>query len=371
MHSRAFVVAGAMKSELLSDLRQAIDDGISKGTTIADFRKAFDATVARNGWSYKGGRGWRTGVIFNTNLRVAYAEGQYEQMRAVKSARPYLRYIGGLSEDPRPLHLKWNGTILPFEHEWLNTHWPPNGWGCKCQIVNHSASELEREGMQVSERAPDDGTRTYKHPDLGPIQVPNGIDPGWAYNPGRAAWGQELSDEAMAKWKATGEKKWEILTKGNWQTEGRPKRIPVDPARRQVDRTIGPEEVERRLAEILGGEERIYSFQADDFRYDILVNAKSLAEHIQDKAGRGPYLPLLPESLEDPYEVWLSFERRNDTGEVVLRQRIIKSIDAGGGKGFLVVTNAVGGKMEAWTVFPTDDLNYLNRQRRGKLIWKR
>lgn len=370
MHSRAFVVAGAKQGGLLSDLRAAIDDGISKGSTIADFRKAFDQTVSRHGWSYKGGRGWRTGVIFNTNLRVAYAEGQYEQMRAVKSARPYLRYVGGLSEDPRPLHLKWNGTILPFDDPWWNTHWPPNGWGCKCQVVSHSASELEREGLRVTERAPDDGTYEWTNPDTGEvISVPNGIDPGWAYNPGRAAWGSELSDKAMAGWKAKGAAAWKPLTPGNWQSEGRPARIPVDPARARLDRTIGEGDLPRRLSQILGGEEKIYSFQAGEFRYDVLVNAKSLARHIDP--ARAAYLPLLPETLEDPFEVWQSFEQHQGTGRIVLRHRIIKSIDTGEAEGMIAVTNAVDGMMEAWTVVPTSDLKYLNDQRRGRLIWNR
>ena len=94
MHSRAFVVAGAMKSELLSDMRTAIDDAISKGTTITEFRKAFDETVKKHGWDYKGNRGWRTGVIFNTNLRVAWSAGHYKQMTDpdVLKARPYWRY---------------------------------------------------------------------------------------------------------------------------------------------------------------------------------------------------------------------------------------------------------------------------------------
>lgn len=370
MHSRAFVVAGATKSALLSDLRQAIDDGISKGTPIADFRKAFDDTVARHGWSYKGSRGWRTGVIFNTNLRVAYAEGQYEQMRAVKSARPYLRYIGGLSEDPRPLHLKWNGTVLPLDHPWWDTHWPPNGWGCKCQIVNHSASELEREGLKVSDRAPNDGTYQWTNPDTGEVlEIPNGIDPGWAYNPGKAAWGSELSEKAMAAWKKQGAAAWERLSPGDWRSEGRPLRIPVDPARASLDRTIVGSDRAGALRRILGGDEQIYSFEASDFRYDVLVNAQSLAAHVDP--ARGPYLPLLPETMENPFEVWMSFERHKGTGKIVLRERIIKAVATGEKEGVLVVTNAVDGRMEAWTVVPVENMDYLNRQRVGKLIWKR
>ena len=94
MHSRAFVVAGAMKSELLSDLRTAVDKAISKGTSLGEFRKDFDKAVKKYGWSYKGQRGWRTATIFNTNVRTAYAAGKYKQMQDpdILKALPYWRY---------------------------------------------------------------------------------------------------------------------------------------------------------------------------------------------------------------------------------------------------------------------------------------
>lgn len=372
MHSRAFVVAGAMKDELLSDFFSAIDKAISEGTTIADFRKAFDETVARNGWSYKGERGWRTGVIFNTNLRTAYATGNYKQMMATRESRPYWRYIGGLSEHPRPLHLEWNGTVLPADDPWWDTHFVPNGWGCKCQIVSHSLEELQRDGREVSDSAPDNGTYQWTNPDTGEvIDIPNGIDPGWAYNPGKTAWGQQLSDDVMSAWQSQGAKAWERLTPGDWESNSLPNEIPLDNAVASLDYTIAriPEGMESVLREILGGEEKAYSFQSGNFRYDILVNAHTLAGHIDPN--RAPYIPFLPETLENPYEVWLSFERHKGTGQVVLRQRIIKAIQIDRGRYMLVVTNAVNGIMEAWTFLPTSDPGYINNQRVGKLIWKR
>jgi len=133
MHQRAFTVAGAMKPELLEDLRKAVDKGISEGTTLVDFRKDFDKTVQRYGWKYKGGKAWRTAVIFNTNLSTAYAVGNYRQMTDpdVLKARPYLRYVGSSSREPRSEHMQWYNLVLPADDPFWDTHYPPNGWGCK------------------------------------------------------------------------------------------------------------------------------------------------------------------------------------------------------------------------------------------------
>ena len=44
-HATAFTVAGAMKDDLLCDLRQAVDKAISQGVSLADFRKQFKEIV--------------------------------------------------------------------------------------------------------------------------------------------------------------------------------------------------------------------------------------------------------------------------------------------------------------------------------------
>ena len=197
MHARAFVVAGAMKDDLLDDIRESIDEALAEGTSIAQFRDDFDEIIERHGWAYKGGRKWRTAVIFNTNISVAYAVGHYQAMMepAVRKARPYLRYIASSSRNPRPEHRAWYNVILPADDPWWDTHYPPNGWGCKCGVVSHSAREVERIRAEekdgdkpVRTSAPE--TKTYEWIDNnGEIHnIPDGIDPGWDYNPGKAGF---------------------------------------------------------------------------------------------------------------------------------------------------------------------------------------
>lgn len=380
MHSRAFVVSGATKNELLVDIHNALNNAIAQGTTFNDFKKRFREIVAENGWTGSEGSpitderslGYRAATIFNTNMRTSYAAGNERQMQSTKKARPYARYIGGLSRRPRKLHLEWNGIILPLDHPWWKDHTPPNGWGCKCKKVSMSVRELDREGLSVSD-APDDGFYDWTNPNTGKtIQVPNGIDPGWAYNPGKAAWGQEISNSAMSAWKKEGAKAWKQLTPGDYVTNSRPDRVPLDPPQADLNYQI-PQTVDgmkSALDRILGGDSKVFSFTGENgFRYDIMVNADSLASHI--KPDRAPFLPLIEETLTDPYEVWMSFDQHKGTGNVVLRQRIIKAMDLGKGKSLFIVTNTVNGMMEAYTVFPTSDMDYLNQQRYGNLIWKR
>ena len=192
-HDIAFVVAGASEAGLLRDLRTAVDSAIAEGTTLATFQKEFDKIVKKHGWDYKGDRDWRTEVIYRTNLRSSYAAGRYAQMQAVKKQRPYWRYRHShLSAEPRETHLAWDNLILHADNPWWDTHYPPNGWGCKCYVETLRKEDLERLGKTGPDRAPTTTTYEWTDKNTGEVhEVPTGIDPGWAYAPGKAAFNRE------------------------------------------------------------------------------------------------------------------------------------------------------------------------------------
>lgn len=372
-HARGFMVAGAMKADLLTDLRGAVDKIISAGGTLADFRKDFDEIVEQSGWRYKGGRNWRTKVIYNTNLRQSYNAGRWQQMTdpEVVKLRPYLMYQHGGSVQPRPQHLAWHGLVLPHDDPFWSTHAPQNGWGCNCSLVSLSRRDLGRMRKTGPDTAPEIKYREYVDRYGNKQQVPEGIDPGFDYNVGKAAWGARLSESAMDAWRKQGAGAWERITQGTYATAGRPALIPVDKpvaaVNHKADKSISG--MQKAIAAAIGNEERVFSFSRDGFTWDVLVNASALAQHIDPE--RAKYIPFLPETLSDPYEIWMAFEKHKGTGKVVLRQRIIKGVDLGGMESMLVVTNLVNGIMEAWTFIPVRQRKYLNNQRAGGLIWKR
>ena len=187
-HDTGFMVAGVTKAEMLADFQEAVGRAMQDGTTLETFRKSFDDIVARYGWSYKGSRGWRSEVIYSTNLRTAYQAGRYQQMTDpdVLAYRPYWRYRHGDSVRPRPLHLSWHDTVLPADDPWWQSHFTPNGWGCKCSVEALSRRDLTKMDLKIADKAPDNGTFEWANKRTGEVRdIPNGIDPGWDYAPGR------------------------------------------------------------------------------------------------------------------------------------------------------------------------------------------
>jgi len=373
MHARAFTIAGATKQDLLKDFRESIDKAISEGTTLEDFRNDFDGIVKKHGWPYKGGRGWRTRVIYDTNIRQAYNAGREKQMKdpKLRKFRPYGIYKHGDSAVPRPEHLANNNVVLPLDDPWWDTWTPSNGWGCQCKKFMASDRDVKRMGLKVSKQAPpieyEEKTVGKRGPNPRTVKVPKGIDPGFAYNPGNAAWGKQLSDDAMSSWRAQGRDAWEPLTQGSPETYNRPGRIPLDKPKNKLGPKLKDQAaVTKALQKLLGAEEKVIQSK----KQNVLVNAEALAKHVDVK--RSQYLPLLQETLEDPFEVWMTFEKHKGTGKVVLRSRYMKRVKLDDkDRGTLVVANVAKGMLAAWTFIPVRQTGYLEKQRRGFLLWGR
>jgi len=195
VHAKAFTVAGATKADLLTDLYNDVNDAISNGTTITDFRKRFDQAVTKHGWKYKGKRGWRTRVIYDTNLRTSHAAGKWQQFQRTKDRRPFLQYFTVGDERVRPEHRRWNLIVLPIDDSWWSTHYPPNGWGCRCGARSLSPRQIRKEGLDIANQAPPLGQTERINTATGEIygDVPNGIDVGWNYNVGQAWLGPDIA----------------------------------------------------------------------------------------------------------------------------------------------------------------------------------
>jgi len=358
-HARAFVIAGATRDALLVDIRKAVDAAISKGETLDDFRKNFREIVSKHGWhgwtgeGSEAGENWRTAVIYHTNLRTAYMAGRWETLKTF----PYLQYQHNTVKNPREEHRAWDGKIVKTDDPWWQTHYPPNGWGCRCTVTGVSEARLRALGKAAPDPAPGPGA--------------GDPPPEWAYHVGEASSGRQLSEQEMQHWRDQKADAWDIMTPETAADHGRPERVPLDALPHPLAAVRHADETGMRdlLTAALGAEERVFRLPVrNDFSLDVVANAATLASHVD--GNRAAYVPLLPDVLSDPFEVWQSFERHRGTGRVELRTRYVRAFDIPGKPGMLVVLQAVKGRLTGWTMIPTK-LGYLDRQRYGTLLYAR
>lgn len=203
-HGRGFTVAKAMTRDVLETLREAVDRAIAEGETVAQFTKELRPRLETLGWwgrkemadpatgelkRVQLGSPRRLRRIFETNMRTSYAAGRWERIERSKRAFPYLEYVTADDARVRPQHAAWHGTVLPVDHPWWDTHYPPNGWGCRCLPKPVSRGQAERRGLK--ETTPQAfPMRQWINQRTGEIHmIETGIDPGWAYHVGKARHG--------------------------------------------------------------------------------------------------------------------------------------------------------------------------------------
>lgn len=196
-HDRAFMVAGAMKADLLADLAAAVDQAVLGKSTLETFRKEFRGIVEKHGWHGWTGEGsekgeaWRTRVIYRTNMATSYAAGRHAQL--TQGGFAWWVYRHGGSEHPRLHHLAWDGVALPPDDPFWASHYPPNGWGCSCRVAGaRTEAGIRRVGGDPDKSLPPGWDAVNAR-----TGTPVGIDKGWNHAPGRSV--TQLVQDMAAK----------------------------------------------------------------------------------------------------------------------------------------------------------------------------
>lgn len=215
-HSRAFAVAGVQRLDILQVFQDEIGAARREGRSLADFSKTIRPRLAQKGW-------WgnipitdpatgeeritrfddrRLQVIFDVNMRQSAAAGRWQRIERGASQFPLVMYRTMRDERVRASHRAWDGLVLPVNHPFWRTHYPPNGWRCRCTAFALNQRDVDRRrasGEAIQTEAPPIDWISYVNPRTGQVvPVPRGIDPGFAYNPGQARDGA-FFDQALGK----------------------------------------------------------------------------------------------------------------------------------------------------------------------------
>jgi len=196
-HAQSFTVARVLKMDLLQDIRGAVDRALAEGKTVKQFRAELEPLLKRKGWWGKKfvagpdgqvekiyeGTPWRLETIFHTNLQMAYSAGRYAQQMENVGVRPLWMYDAVNDERTRESHAAMDGMVFPADDPFWIENYPPNGFRCRCGVIALSHEEAGQLGKRVTHSV-DPATGRTRYGDV--------ADPGFAYNPGRAAWGPDL-----------------------------------------------------------------------------------------------------------------------------------------------------------------------------------
>ncbi|EOW7148440.1 phage minor head protein [Vibrio parahaemolyticus] len=286
-HDRSFIVAGAMKDDLLADFRSAVDKAISEGKSLNWFKSEFKHIVAKHGWEHNGHANWRSQVIYETNLRQSYTAGREQQIEQIKHRRPYGIYKHSGSEHPRHDHLSWNNMVLPLDDPWWKTHTPINGFGCKCKKLTASKRTLERLGLEVSQ-APKIEHYDWVDKVTGEVhRVPKGVDPGFDYTPKSSA---ELTEKTKTLVQAKPPLEERLPTRAVESTFSTVKGVNASEISRVLEQTASPQRT--AFAEFLSKHE-VKTLVLKQSELSGKAKGRALVEPIEEYLQTGQRAPIL------------------------------------------------------------------------------
>jgi SPP1 gp7 family putative phage head morphogenesis protein len=162
-HDQSFTVAKAMRLDLLSDIRGALETALQEGQTLKQFIADLQPVLESQGWwgqqvivDSEGvgelvqlGSPRRLKTIYQTNLQSAYMAGRKAEMEQTTETHPYWMYVAILDGKTRPSHRALNGQVFRHDDPIWSAIFPPNGFNCRCRVVALSEATVKRRGLKV------------------------------------------------------------------------------------------------------------------------------------------------------------------------------------------------------------------------------
>ena len=399
-HARAFVVAKAVRVDVLSTVREAVDRALASGQTRREFVAELEPKLRSLGWwgrqvveapdgtsqEVQLGSPRRLKTIYDTNMRVSLAAGQYRRHLENVDSRPYWQYEAMDDGRTRPSHRALDRLVFRHDDPFWRTHYPPNGFNCRCTVRALTPRQVEREGLHVN-KSGEDGH-------LVPVQQVVGVDrqtgeeiirpgteyvmphtagglsmtpdPGWNYNPGRtgAPFGPLEGDPDRLGPLVGGQTTWQDL--------GLPSLIPRQPASRLPPARPGTE-AKRQIQQAIEQTGGTAPFALDDGRETRtvaivptptgrVVLTEAFIDHIA-RERRSEFAAEIVPTLADPSEVWLQAVVRAG------RIRYMPMYFANRGNTVVVAWEHRDGTI-GWTFYPATNTQF-NKRRRGYLLYRK
>lgn len=161
LKARAFTIAGIESANVVQDIRDTIatlpqgGDWSKIKKQLVDELHPFLANPENPDNTAAAER--RAELLIRTHGFQAYQASSYAVMDRQRDAFPFWQYLSMQDGRVRHTHAALDGKVLPADHPFWDTHFPPWEWGCRCTAVpltEADAAEIRAEdaGKPMEER---------------------------------------------------------------------------------------------------------------------------------------------------------------------------------------------------------------------------
>ena len=355
-HDKAFTVAKVTRMDLLNDIHKSLVDALKTGKNFEAWKKSIIPTLEKKGWwgtqeitNPKTGEikkviinSNRLKKIYTINTRVAYQKQRYEEMMKLPLST-YWMYRSALLENTRDSHRKLHGSVFHRDHEFWQENYPPNDWNCKCTVTAHSKKDIEKRGLTPIE---------------GKIESIAGKD--WNYNVG-------INTNVAALKKINLDDSLQYLPLLNSAKNNELKNLDYDGLKNRFYQSIGVKEGETFI---------------DKTNDPILISDdffKTLERSKINRKDRNYYILELADTLQNPDEIYLEFEKLKNTSDKYLDKdsRVVKKYmryyktETGAKRALIVLVEYLKDKTTGVSAYVIDSAGTVENKRVEKLIYKK
>lgn len=129
--------AAAKNYQQMRDLTLALVDENGRARTFPEFKAAAEAINA------KYNKSWLL-TEYNSAVGSATMASRWAEFKANEKTMPYLKYQTVGDDRVRNEHRALDGVIRKIDDTFWSTHYPPNGWGCRCDVVQLATSSAKQ-----------------------------------------------------------------------------------------------------------------------------------------------------------------------------------------------------------------------------------
>jgi hypothetical protein len=227
---RAFTAAWVTDVNVLQSVKDSLKQAIESGESFESWKKRTRAELGKT-WSRDNAY---LETVFRNNVQSAYAAGRYKAQTTplILKMRPFWRLVvlldGRTSEYCEPLAKP--PVVLPAEHPWWASNFPPRHHRCRTTTVTVSRREAERIG--ISKAAP----RTTAQAGWGSTAGFGEWQPsGEGVDPELFKPAQKAADKALPKVEPVVEAPAKVVPQVAEKPETEKRRVPTREADRQVE----------------------------------------------------------------------------------------------------------------------------------------
>lgn len=137
----SWTMAHVHAADALQSIHEELGATLAKGLGLREFEKAIQPYFTTP---------WHVETVFRTGILKAYGYGHWQGAVEGAKERPYVRYSAIMDMRTRPRHAELHGKVMRLDDAYVQDHWCPWEWNCRCMWVTLSQAEVEESGLSLS-----------------------------------------------------------------------------------------------------------------------------------------------------------------------------------------------------------------------------